>query len=236
MGLYNFYYFDKTYILVLIGALLSIWASSTVKSTFARYSKVISKKGMTGAETAQQILRGAGIYDVSVQQVRGELTDHFDPKAKVLRLSESVYGSRSVAAVCVAAHECGHAMQHNEKYVPLELRNAFLPIANIGSKAGIPIIILGVLISYFQPLISLGIVVFSFGVFFQVMTLPVEFDASHRAIAVLDATGILTKEELAGSEKVLRAAALTYVASAAASILQLVRLILLFGGGRRNRD
>ena len=191
---------------------------------------------MTGAEAASQILRGAGIYDVMVQHVSGELTDHFDPRSKVLRLSDSVYGSSSVAAIGVAAHECGHAMQHNEEYFPLKLRSAIVPVANFGSKAGIPIIIAGVIFSYFQPLITIGILLFSLSVAFQLVTLPVEFDASRRALATLKTSGMLGEQELEGSRKVLSAAALTYVAAAASSILQLLRLILLFGGGRRNRD
>lgn len=233
---YHYFYYDSTYLLVLIGALLSIWASSRVKSTYAKYAKVAGRSGMTGAEAAAQILRGAGIYDVSIQHVRGELTDHFDPKSKVLRLSDSVYGSSSVAAIGVAAHECGHAMQHNEEYFPLKLRSAIVPVANFGSKAGIPIIIAGVIFAYFQPLITFGILLFSLSVAFQLVTLPVEFDASRRALVTLQSSGMLQEQELEGSKKVLSAAALTYVAAAASAILQLLRLILLFGGGRRNRD
>lgn len=233
---YHYFYYDSTYLLVLIGALLSIWASSRVKSTYAKYAKVASRSGMTGAEAASQILRGAGIYDVTVQHVRGDLTDHYDPRSKVLRLSDSVYGSSSVAAIGVAAHECGHAMQHNEEYFPLKFRSAIVPVANFGSKAGIPIIIAGVIFSYFQPLITIGILLFSLSVAFQLVTLPVEFDASRRALVTLKSSGMFQEQELEGSKKVLSAAALTYVAAAASSILQLLRLILLFGGGRRNRD
>ncbi len=237
MGYYNYYpYFDSTYIFVLIGAILSIWASARVKSTYSKYACVVSRSGITGAEAASRILRGAGIYDVSVQHVSGSLTDYFDSRSKVLRLSDSVYGSASVAAIGVAAHECGHAMQHNEDYFPLKLRSAIVPVANFGSKAGIPIIIAGVVFSYFQPLITVGILLFSIGVAFQLVTLPVEFDASRRALAVLESSGMLQEQELGYSKKVLQAAALTYVAVAAASILQLLRLILLFGGGRRRRD
>ncbi|MFT3985455.1 MAG: zinc metallopeptidase [Lachnospiraceae bacterium] len=237
MGYYNYYpYFDSTYILVLIGAIISIWASARVKSTYTKYAQVTSRSGITGAEAAGRILRGAGIYDVTVQHVPGSLTDHFDPRSKVLRLSDSVYSSSSVAAIGVAAHECGHAMQHNEDYFPLKLRSAIVPVANFGSKAGIPIIIAGVVFSYFQPLITVGILLFSLGVAFQLVTLPVEFDASRRALAVLEGSGMLQEQELGYSRKVLKAAALTYVAAAAASILQLLRLILLFGGGRRRRD
>ena len=228
MGYYNYYpYFDSTYILVLIGAILSIWASARVKSTYSKYARVVSRSGITGAEAASRILRGAGIYDVSVQHVSGNLTDHFDPRSRLLRLSDSVYGSSSVAAIGVAAHECGHAMQHNEDYFPLKLRSAIVPVANFGSKAGIPIILAGVVFSYFQPLITVGILLFSLGVAFQLVTLPVEFDASRRALAVLESSGMLQEQELGYSKKVLNAAALTYVAAAAASILQLLRLILL---------
>lgn len=236
MGYYNYYYFDSTFLLVIIGMILTIWASARVKSTYSKYAKVRSRTGITGAEAASRILRGAGIYDVSVQHVNGNLTDYYDPKSKVLRLSDSVYGSSSVAAIGVAAHECGHAMQHNEEYFPLKLRNAIVPVANFGSKAGIPLIIAGVIFSSFQLLITVGIVLFSAGVAFQLITLPVELDASRRALVTIRDTHMLDEQELVYSKKVLHAAALTYVAAAAASILQLLRLILLFGGGRRNRD
>jgi len=228
-----YYYMDGTYILVIIGALLTIIASARVKSTYSKYAKVRSESGMTGAEVAQKILRGAGIYDVSVQRISGKLTDHYDAKGKALRLSEAVFDSDSVAAIGVAAHECGHAIQHNTEYQPLKLRSALVPAANIGSKIGIPIIILGIILGSSQFLITIGIWVFSIAVLFQVVTLPVEFNASRRALVILGDTRILSETELKYSEKVLRAAALTYVAAAAASILQLLRLVMLFGGGRR---
>lgn len=233
--MYNamYYYMDGTYILVIIGALLTIIASARVKSTYSKYARVRSGSGMTGAEVAQKILRGAGIYDVSVQRIAGKLTDHYDAKGKALRLSEAVYDSDSVAAIGVAAHECGHAIQHNTEYQPLKLRSALVPAANIGSKIGIPIIILGLILGSSQFLITIGIWVFSIAVLFQVVTLPVEFNASRRALVILGDTRILSETELKYSEKVLRAAALTYVAAAAASILQLLRLVMLFGGGRR---
>lgn len=229
-----YYFYDSTYILVLIGAILSMWASFKVQSTYARYSKERSSAGMTGADTAAAILRNNGIYDVSIEHVPGQLTDHYDPKAKVLRLSDAVYNSTSVAAIGVAAHECGHAIQHQENYAPLMFRSALVPAANIGSKAGIPIILLGILLSYNNVLIQIGIWVFSLAVLFQLVTLPVEFNASRRALACIEQYGIVTEEEKHKSAKVLRAAAYTYVAAAAAAVLQLLRLVLLFGGNRRD--
>lgn len=229
-----YYFYDSTYILVLIGAILSMWASFKVQSTYARYSKERSSAGMTGADTAAAILRNNGIYDVSIEHVPGQLTDHYDPKAKVLRLSDAVYNSTSVAAIGVAAHECGHAIQHQENYAPLMFRSALVPAANIGSKAGIPIILLGILLSYNNVLIQIGIWVFSLAVLFQLVTLPVEFNASRRALVCIEQYGIVTEEEKHKSAKVLRAAAYTYVAAAAAAVLQLLRLVLLFGGNRRD--
>ncbi len=231
--MYPFYYFDSTYILVLIGAVISIWASMRVQSVYRKYSRVRSMSGLTGAQAAERILRNAGIHDVGIQQVGGNLTDHYDPRNKVLCLSETVYDSASVAAIGVAAHECGHAIQHEQNYIPLTLRSVLVPAANIGSRAGIPLIILGIILGYSTTLITIGIWVFSIAVLFQVVTLPVEFNASRRALAVLGDMGILGESELTGSRKVLSAAALTYVAAAAASVLQLLRLVLLFGGGRR---
>ncbi|MDF2944383.1 MAG: putative rane protein [Herbinix sp.] len=233
MGFYPF--FDSTYILVLIGVVLSLAASAKVKSTFAKYSRVRSMSGLTGAQAAERLLQASGIYDVQIEQVSGNLSDHYDPRHKVLRLSDSVYGQTSLAAIGVAAHECGHAIQHQNSYVPLKFRGALVPVANIGSMAAWPIILIGLFLGGSQYLIDLGIILFSVAVLFQVVTLPVEFNASTRAIARLGETGILSNEELRQSKKVLDAAALTYVAAAAATILQLLRLILLFGGGR-NRD
>lgn len=233
MGFYSF--FEPTYILVIIGILLTLAASAKVKSTFSRYSRVHSMSGMTGAQVADRLLREAGIYDVRIERAQGNLTDHYDPKNKVLRLSDPVYGQTSLAAIGVAAHECGHAIQHQESYAPLSIRGALVPVANIGSMAAWPLIILGLLLSYNQTLIYLGIILFSAAVLFQIITLPVEFNASKRAITKLGETGILYEDELRQSKKVLDAAALTYVAAAAATILQLLRLIILFGGGR-NRD
>ena len=238
MGYYGMgYYFDPTIILVLIGAMLSLWASSRVNTTFARYSRVRSMTGMTGAQAAQRLLQSQGIYDVTVRSVRGNLTDHYDPRTKTVNLSESVYGSTSVAAIGVAAHECGHAIQHQKNYLPLKLRSAIVPAANLGSTLAWPLIIIGLLFTSETGnfLITLGIVCFSLAVLFQLVTLPVEFNASARAMRILGETGILGQEELSKTRKVLSAAALTYVASAAASILQLLRLIILTGG-RRDRD
>ncbi len=223
------YYFDPTYILVLIGAVLSIIASARVNSTFSKYARVRSMSGMTGAQTAEAILRSRGIHDVRVEHIRGNLTDHYDPTKKVVRLSDSVYGSTSVAAIGVAAHECGHVMQHHEGYAPLNIRTALVPAANIGSKLGIPIILVGLLLGSNPVLVNIGIWVFSLAVLFQVVTLPVEFDASRRALVCIEQYGIVTSDERKKSAKVLRAAAYTYVAAAAASILQLLRLVMLFG-------
>ncbi|MBR2186881.1 MAG: zinc metallopeptidase [Lachnospiraceae bacterium] len=230
----GYYGFDVTYILVIIGAILSMAASAHVNSTFRKYAQVRSGSGITGAQAAEEILGRNGITDVAVQHIPGNLTDHYNPAKKTVNLSDSVYASGSVAAIGVAAHECGHVMQHATGYVPLSLRAALVPVANFGSKLGIPVCILGMFLgSMGQTFITIGIWMFSFGVLFQIVTLPVEFDASRRALAQLENDGILSGEELVGTRKVLSAAALTYVASAAASIMQLLRLILLFGGSRR---
>ncbi len=229
------YYFDPTYILIIIGVVLSLLASAKVKTTFAKYSNVRSMSGLTGAQAAESILRNAGIYDVSVQRISGNLTDHYDPKNKVLRLSDSVFANTSVAAIGVAAHECGHAIQHSKEYAPLKIRTALVPIANFGATLSWPLILVGVLLSWSQPLITLGIALFCAAVLFQLVTLPVEFNASNRAIKILASNGMLADREVAQTKKVLGAAALTYVAAAAASILQLLRLIILFGGNR-DRD
>jgi Zn-dependent membrane protease YugP len=208
-------------------------ASGNVKSTFARYSGVRSMCGMTGAMAAQRVLQLAGINDVRIEHISGELTDHYDPRTKTLRLSDSTYGSNSVAAVCVAAHECGHAIQHQTSYAPLVLRSTLVPAANFGSTLAWPIFLLGLIMSI-QPLLTVGIVLFSLAVLFQLVTLPVEFNASSRALKVLESGHILGDTELAAGKKVLGAAALTYVASLASSILQLLRLIILAGGKKRD--
>ena len=208
-------------------------ACKEVKSTYARFSRVRSMTGMTGAEAARQLLNSQGIYDVQIRQVAGSLTDHYDPRTKTVNLSESVYGSTSVAAIGVAAHECGHAMQDASEYVPLRLRGSMVPVVNIGAQLSWPMILIGVLVGGMgSPIVSLGILLFSLSVLFQLVTLPVEFNASARAVRLLDSTGILRGEEVGYTKQVLGAAALTYVAAAAGSILQLLRLIILFGGRR----
>ena len=229
------YYFDPTWILVIIGAVLSMAASAKVNSTFNKYSKVRSMTGMTGEDAAKRLLNSQGIYDVTVRPVKGQLTDHYDPRTKTVNLSESVFHSTSVAAIGVAAHECGHAMQDNVGYVPLKLRGAIVPVANIGSQAAFPLIIIGVLIGGMgSPLVNIGLILFSQAVIFQLITLPVELNASRRAITLLDQVGILGGQEVNQTRKVLGAAALTYVAALAASVLQLLRLVILFGGRRDN--
>ena len=239
MGYYGYYgspygfYFDWTYILVLIGVVITMIAQARVKSTYARYQKVRSHSGITGAQAAEQILHGAGIYDVQIQHIPGNLTDNYDPRSKVLHLSDSTYQSTSVAAIGVAAHECGHAIQHDTDYAPLRIRASIVPVVNIGSSLSWPIILAGVLLSFNQTLITIGIVLFSLTVLFHLITLPVEFDASGRALKILSSSHMLYPDEVDGARSVLRAAAMTYVASAAASILSLMRLMLLFGR-RRN--
>lgn len=228
------FFYDATYILVLIGALLSMWASARVNMTYKKYAQVRSMSGLTGAEAARRILQGAGIFDVQVEHISGNLTDHYDPRGKVLRLSDSVYGSPSVAAIGVAAHECGHAIQDANGYAPLRLRGAFVPVANLGTKAALPIILLGLFFGSSYTLIQIGLLCFACGTLFQLITLPVEFNASARAVDILGNTHMLSETELKSTKKVLSAAAMTYVAAAAASILSLLRLILLFGGRRRD--
>lgn len=234
---YYYYGIDPTYFLVIIGAVICMIASAKVKTTYNKYSQYRSASGMTGAEAAQRILNSAGIYDVTVQHISGNLTDHYNPATKTLNLSDSVYSSTSVAAVGVAAHECGHAIQHQHSYFPLTLRTAIVPVANIGSSIAWPLIVFGLLFSRNSGamFINLGILCFSFAVLFQLVTLPVEFNASSRALRILGEQGILSESELPYTRKVLKAAALTYVASAAAAILQLLRLVLLFGGRDRDR-
>ena len=229
-----YYYYDPTYSLVLIGLLLCLAASARVRSTYAKYGRVRSRSGLTGREAAEQILRSAGIYDVRIEHVSGNLTDHFEPGNRVLRLSDATYQSASVAAVGVAAHECGHAIQHSRGYAPLKFRSAIVPVANFGSAIAWPLILLGLLFNSRSSylLIQIGILAFSFAVLFQLVTLPVEFNASRRAVQILGESGMLLPDELSMTKKVLRAAALTYVAGAASAILQLLRIILLTGGRR----
>jgi len=232
--MYYPFYFDSTYFLVLIGVVICLWASSRVKSTYAKYNKVANQRGLTGREAARRILQNSGIYDVQIEHVAGQLSDHYDPKNKVLRLSDATYNSTSVAAVGVAAHECGHAIQHAEGYAPLAFRGALVPVANFGSMIAWPLIIIGLLYTTNSSalLINIGIAAFSAAVLFQLVTLPVEYNASNRALRILDDSQMLYDDEMQGAKKVLNAAALTYVAAAAASILQLLRIILLSGRRR----
>ncbi|GAB5616717.1 zinc metallopeptidase [Faecalimonas canis] len=230
-------YFDPTYVLIIVGMIISLIASARVKSTFSKYQRVANHSGMTGRDAAERILHNANIYDVRIERVSGHLTDHYDPRNKVLRLSDSTYQSASVSAVGVAAHECGHAIQHATGYAPLRFRGALVPVANFGATIAWPLILLGFFITGRSSdlFIHLGIIAFSLSVLFQLVTLPVEFNASRRAVRILGSSGMLYQNEVADTKKVLDAAALTYVASAAASILQLVR-ILLIAGGRRGDD
>ena len=230
----GFYYrFDPTYLLLVIGMLLSLAASSRLKRTFATYSRIRSSSGMTGAQAASRILNSRGLYDVQVFPVSGNLTDHYDPRTRRVCLSQASYNQTSLAAVGVAAHECGHAVQHAENYGPLNLRSSLVPVANLGSTLAWPLFLIGLIFSM-RPLLTAGIVLFSAAVLFQLVTLPVEYNASDRALRLLTETGILGSDEVRGSRKVLSAAALTYVAALAGSVLQLLRLIILAGG--RNRD
>ncbi|WP_028242380.1 zinc metallopeptidase [Pseudobutyrivibrio ruminis] len=228
---YGFGY-DPTIILVLIGALISGIASMNVQRTYNKYSRIRNSRGITSNQVAEHILHAAGIYDVRIERIRGNLTDHYSPNEKVLRLSDAVYGQTSVAALGVAAHECGHAIQHQQGYAPLKLRSASVPLANIGSWVSWPVILIGLLIGY-TPLAQIGVFLFTFVVAFQLITLPVEFDASARALRILDQDHILEGDEHVGATKVLKAAAMTYVAALFATILQLLRLVLLVSGNRR---
>ncbi len=230
---YYGYFYDWTYFLVLIGAVISMIASSKVKSTYAKYGKVGSHGGMTATEAARTILDNAGLRHVRIERIAGDLTDHYSPKEMILRLSDTTINSTSIAAIGVAAHECGHAIQHAEHYAPLSIRNAIVPVVNLGSKLSWPMILLGVLFG-FTGFLDLGILLFSLSLIFQLITLPVEFNASSRALQILDHSNMLYDEELRGAKKVLSAAAMTYVAAAIATLLSLLRLIILFGGRRRN--
>ncbi len=232
----GYYYWDPTYILVVIGAVICMIASARVKSTFNKYSQLRSMSGMNGAQVAQRVLQAAGIYDVQVRHVSGSLTDHYDPRTKTVNLSDPVYNATSVAALGVAAHECGHAIQHAKSYAPLSIRSALVPIANFGSMLAWPVILIGLFFNTRSSglIIDIGILLFSAAVLFQLVTLPVEFDASRRALVMLRTQGILADDELKYTRRVLKSAALTYVASAAAAILQLLRIILITNGRRRD--
>ena len=234
-----FYGFDITYlILVLPCVLLSLWASANVNSTFKRYDRQLSMRRITGAAAAERVLRANGVFNVRIERVSGNLTDHFDPKTNVIRLSDSVYNSTSTAAIGVACHEAGHAVQYAQNYGPIKLRAAIIPITNIGSKLAMPLIILGLVLTFMETysylFIYLGIACFCLSLVFQLVTLPVEFNASRRAMNAIAQSGLLTTEEQKGARKTLTAAALTYVAATALALAQLLRLIAIFGRRRRN--
>ncbi len=232
-------YIDWIYIVLVLPAILfALWASARVNSTFAKYSKQRVRCNMTGAEAARLILDANGLSDVRIESISGNLTDHYDPRTKVVRLSEGVYSAPTTAAIGVAAHECGHAVQHAQGYAPLRIRNAIVPITNIGSQLAMPLILIGILFSYagsmFTTIAYIGVACFSLSALFQLITLPTEFNASHRAIAALESDGSLSADEIEGSKRVLTAAALTYVAALAVAITQLLRLLLLVR--RSDRD
>lgn len=230
-----YFYFDPTYLIVLPAVLLALYAQFKVQSTYAKFSQVQSRRGLTGAEAARQILDRNGLQHVRVEHIAGNLTDHYDPRADVVRLSDGVYNSATIAAVGVAAHEVGHAVQHNTGYAPIKLRNTVLPVAQIGSSLAFPLVLLGFIFSAFEVLIPIGIILYAAVVAFQLITLPVELNASRRALDTVYEIGFLDGEETKGAKKVLSAAALTYVAAAASAILQLFRLLLL-SGRRGDRD
>lgn len=241
MPYYPYYYgFDWTYVLLVLPCLiLSLWASARVNSTFQKYATQLSSRRITGAQAAQRVLQRNGVYGVRIEQISGKLTDHYDPKSNVIRLSDDVYGSCSTAAIGVACHEAGHAVQYANNYFPIHIRAAIIPITNFGSKIALPLIILGLLFSaagtFSETIIYIGIACFGLSLVFQLITLPVEFNASRRALRAIEDDGILSDDELIGARKTLRAAAMTYVAATAVSLAQLIRLISLFGGNRRRR-
>ncbi len=229
-----FYGIDSTYIMLVIPAMIfALWAQTQVKGTFNRYSTLRNRNGYTGSDVARQILDRNGLHSVKIEHIKGNMTDHFDPRTNVVRLSDTVYNSTSVAAVGVAAHECGHAIQFSESYTPMKIRQALIPITNLVSQLSFPLILFGIFFD-FTGLISLGILFFAGAVITQVVTLPVEFNASSRALEILDSTGMLNDEELSGSKKVLNAAAMTYVAATVVAMAQLLRLLILYGGRRRD--
>lgn len=236
---YYYYGFDWTYIFIVLPCfILAMVASSRVNSTFNKYAKQLSTRRITGQEAAQRVLRANGVNNVQITRVKGNLTDHYDPKSNTIRLSESVYDSTSTAAIGVACHEAGHAVQYAKSYFPIKIRSAVIPITNFGSKLAMPLILLGILLgalgNYSFTLVYLGIACFALSLVFQLVTLPVEFNASRRAMDAIEETGMLTDEEQRGARKTLTAAAMTYVAAVAVSAAQLIRIILLFGGRRRN--
>ena len=229
-----FYYYDPTYILILIGAIVALYAQIKVSTTYAKWQKVPSATRMTGAQIARQILDNNGCQDVRIEAINGKLTDHYDPENGVLRLSSEVYSSGSIAALGVAAHEAGHAIQDAQDYAPLRIRSTMVPIANIGSGASIPLFMLGLILSW-EPLVKIGIFCFALAVLFYVVTLPVEFNASSRAMQTIESMGILYGDELTGARRVLRAAAMTYVAALAVTLMQLLRLIIMVSSRDRRR-
>lgn len=231
---YSYYYFDPTYLLVLAGLALSLIAQGAVQRVTRKYAEVPARCGLTGAQLAREMLDGAGLQDVTIERIAGNLTDHYDPASRTLRLSPPVADSFSITALGIAAHETGHAIQHRDAYAPLVLRSAAVPTVNIGSHLSWPLVLLGLVFSW-QPLVTAGITLFALVVLFALITLPVEFNASRRALATLEGQGYLDAEEMTGARAVLRAAAMTYVASALSAILQLVRLLALSGRGNRRR-
>lgn len=230
-----FYYFDPTVIILIPGILIALWASINVNTTFDKYNKVLSRSGLTGAEVAERVLRYHGIYDVRIERVRGNLSDHYDPKANVIRLSDSTYDSRSIAAAGVAAHEAGHAVQYAQNYAPIKFRMSIVNLCNIGSPLAFVFLFISFLVPYEAAgmFINIAIALYSLATVFQLVTVPVEFNASKRAMACLEATGIYAGDELKGASKVLQAAALTYVAALISSVLSLLRFILIANGRRR---
>ena len=232
-GGYYYYGFDWTYLLLVIGLVLSLVVSGRMKATASKYSWIQSRCGLTGAQAAQRILAAAGVQGVTIGHISGNLTDHYNPANKQLNLSDTVYNSTSLTAIGVAAHECGHAIQHAYGYSPLSIRSTIVPIANIGSSLSWPIFFMGLIFGS-SSLTAVGIILFSAVVVFQLVTLPVEFNASSRALTMLENTGIMYREEIKDTKKVLRAAAMTYVAALAQSALQLIRLLILAGGRRRD--
>ena len=232
--MYFFNYFDPYYWIILMPAfLIALLAQLNVSSTFNRYSRVASRRGLTGAQAAEEVLRAYGVYGVRVTRVSGKLTDHYDPRTNTIRLSDAVYGSTSIASVGVAAHEAGHAVQYAQEYGPIKVRGAIIPVCNFSSQISILLIILG-FVMYSRPLFAVGVVLFAVATVFQVVTLPVEFDASRRAICSLRETHLLDAQELQGAKKVLGAAAITYVAALLVSIAQLLRYVLAFNSRRRD--
>jgi Zn-dependent membrane protease YugP len=234
------YYYDWSYMLLLPAIIFTMYAQFKVQGNFKKYSNVRAMRGLTGAQAARRMLDAAGLHDVAIEPIRGSLTDHYDPRAQVLRLSQTVYGVNSVAAVSVACHEAGHAVQYAQNYAPIKLRAAIIPLTNLGSQLAMPLILIGLLLTAFSDISSfivyLGIACFGLSLLFQLVTLPVEFNASRRAIAAIEQGGLLTEQEQVGAKRTLRAAAMTYVAATAVALAQLLRLIVLFGNRGKRRD